>query len=64
MYNSPEKTSKLAVAGSKYAPLKKIEPLTPVVSQRSVLNPEDENQGQSAKTPTPGMFESLAKSYA
>lgn len=60
MYNSPEKPSKLAVAGSKYAPLKKIEPMTPVLSQRSILNSEDENQdqnqGQSAKTPTPGMF--------
>jgi checkpoint serine/threonine-protein kinase len=56
MYNSPEKTSKLAVPGSKYAPLKKIEPTTPVIHQISVLNPESENAVQSSKTPTPGTF--------
>lgn len=53
MYNSPEKTARLTVPGSKYAPLRKVEPMTPAVSQKSVLNSEDENPIQSSKTPTP-----------
>jgi checkpoint serine/threonine-protein kinase len=60
MYNSPEKTSRLAVPGSKYAPLKKVEPTTPVIPQRSVLNTESENAVQSSKTPTPGTFPVLS----
>lgn len=65
MYNSPEKTSNLAVLGSKYAPLRKVEPVTPVVAQRSVLNLEDETSIQSSKTPTLGMLDNyLTTSYA
>jgi checkpoint serine/threonine-protein kinase len=58
MYNSPEKTSRQTAPGSKYAPLKKVEQMTPVVSQMSVLNPEDENPIRS-KTPTPGMLATI-----
>lgn len=56
MYNSPEKTSRLAALGSKHAPLKRVEPVTPVVARGSALNPEDENPIQSSKTPTSGML--------
>ncbi|KAF8149933.1 hypothetical protein B0H34DRAFT_731786 [Crassisporium funariophilum] len=52
MYNSPEKTTKLVVPGSKHAPLKKIEPATPVVAPRATFLRENEN-APSAKTPTP-----------
>jgi hypothetical protein len=34
MYNSPEKTTKI-YSGSKHAPTKRVEPMTPVVSQQS-----------------------------
>jgi checkpoint serine/threonine-protein kinase len=67
MYNSPDKTSKLDVPGSKHAPLKKIEPVTPLVPIRqpafskendvgktpgSAFRPfSDENAGQSRMTP-------------
>lgn len=51
MYNSPEKTTKLAVPGSKYAPLKKIEPVTPVVPPRVTFSRENDNGG-NAKPPT------------
>lgn len=51
MYNSPEKTTKLAVPGSKYAPLKKIEPVTPVVPLRAAFSRENDNGGK-AKPPT------------
>jgi len=59
MYNSPEKTTMLAVPGSKHAPLKKIEPVTPVVPPRVAFLKENENgdrQNQNTKTPTPGMY--------
>ena len=59
MYNSPEKTTMLAVPGSKHAPLKKIEPVTPVVPPRVAFLKESENgdrQNQNTKTPTPGMY--------
>lgn len=58
MYNSPEKTTMLAVPGSKHAPLKKIEPVTPVVPPRVAFLKGNENgdrQNQNTKTPTPGM---------
>lgn len=60
MYNSPEKTSSLTAPGSKYAPLKRVEPVTPVIAQRSVLKLEDENIIQSSKTPTSGMFDNYS----
>ncbi|KJA14717.1 hypothetical protein HYPSUDRAFT_208497 [Hypholoma sublateritium FD-334 SS-4] len=52
MYNSPDKTTKLMLPGSKHAPLKKIEPVTPVVPPRIAFSRENEN-AQNAKTPTP-----------
>lgn len=59
MYNSPEKTTMLAVPGSKHVLLKKIEPVTPVVPPRVAFLKENENgdrQNQNTKTPTPGMY--------
>lgn len=56
MYNSPEKTNRLAgIPGSKHAPLKKIEPMTPAVLPRLAQIQENGNAMQSLKTPTPGM---------
>ncbi|TFK40357.1 Mad3/BUB1 homology region 1-domain-containing protein [Crucibulum laeve] len=52
MYNSPDKTTKLMVPGSKHAPLKKIEPVTPIVPPRVTFSRENENALQNAKTPT------------
>lgn len=53
MYNSPDKTTKLP--GSKHAPLKKVEPKTPIVQPRLAFARENENaNSQNAKTPTPG----------
>ncbi|KAF6754467.1 other/BUB protein kinase [Ephemerocybe angulata] len=43
MYNSPERTSKLALPGSKHAPLKKVEPVTPMVPLRPAFSKENEN---------------------
>lgn len=54
MYNSPDKTVK--GPGSKHAPLKKIEAITPIAPPRLVLNRENEKSIQNAKTPTPGML--------
>ena len=51
MYNSPDKTTKLVIPGSKHAPLKKIEPVTPVVPPRITFSRENEN-AQNVKTPT------------
>ncbi|KZT00784.1 uncharacterized protein LAESUDRAFT_665354 [Laetiporus sulphureus 93-53] len=48
MYNSPEKTARLtSVAGSKYAPVHKVEPDTPMAMQTQVRA----SQGETAKTP-------------
>ncbi|EAU85384.1 other/BUB protein kinase [Coprinopsis cinerea okayama7 len=47
MYNSPEKTHKFT-PGSKHAPLKKIEPATPMVIPKPTFSNENEN----AKTPS------------
>lgn len=54
MYNSPDKTVK--GPGSKHAPLKKIEAITPVAPPRLALNRENDKTIQNAKTPTPGML--------
>lgn len=48
MYNSPEKTK--IIPGSKHAPVKKIEPVTPVVAPRLTFARENENS--NAKTPS------------
>ncbi|KAI0058178.1 hypothetical protein BV25DRAFT_1811268 [Artomyces pyxidatus] len=49
MYNSPEKSMRFAtVPGSKHAPLRKVEPVTPMAPLSQVRKPSDEN----AKTPT------------
>ncbi|KAF9450884.1 hypothetical protein P691DRAFT_725098 [Macrolepiota fuliginosa MF-IS2] len=47
MYNSPEKTR--IIPGSKHAPVKKIEPVTPIVPPRLTFARENENA--NAKTP-------------
>ncbi|RDB26141.1 Checkpoint serine/threonine-protein kinase bub1 [Hypsizygus marmoreus] len=54
MYNSPEKTTRV-LPGSKYAPLRKIEPVTPSIMQRLALSQGNENmvQNENTKTPTP-----------
>ncbi|KAF8910613.1 hypothetical protein CPB84DRAFT_1842600 [Gymnopilus junonius] len=52
MYNSPDKTTKILAPGSKHAPVKKIEPMTPVVQPRLTFSNENEN-AQNAKTPIP-----------
>ena len=57
MYNSPEKTHKLMIPGSKHAPLKNIDPVTPIVPPRINLLKENENvQNQNAKTPKSSMY--------
>ncbi|PPQ99147.1 hypothetical protein CVT24_009337 [Panaeolus cyanescens] len=53
MYNSPEKTHKLALPGSKHAPLKKIEPVTPMVTPPiGFLQNQSNENAHNAKTPT------------
>lgn len=52
MYNSPDKTSKF-VAGSKHAPLKKVDPVTPVVPPKTIFLKENEN-AHNTKTPNSG----------
>ena len=54
MYNSPEKTNKLMIPGSKHAPLKNIDPMTPVVLPRINFLKGNENV-QNVKTPSSGM---------
>lgn len=58
MYNSPDKTTKILAPGSKHAPVKKIEPMTPVVQPRLTFSKENEN-AQNAKTPTPGLLNAV-----
>jgi len=53
MYNSPDKTMKLAVPGSKHAPLKKVEPVTPLVPPKVTVLKENENS-HNARTPASG----------
>lgn len=53
MYNSPDKTNKLMIVGSKHAPLKNIDPVTPIVPPRINFSKGSENV-QNAKTPTSG----------
>ena len=57
MYNSPEKTNKFMIPGSKHAPLKNIDPITPIVPSRINLLKGSENvQNQNAKTPISGTY--------
>lgn len=52
MYNSPEKTLRFgAPAGSKYAPVRKVEPVTPLPSLTSFTSVRNENSVAKAKTP-------------
>jgi len=53
MYNSPDKTTKLALPGSKHAPLKKVEPVTPLVPPKVTTLKENENS-HNARTPASG----------
>jgi checkpoint serine/threonine-protein kinase len=53
MYNSPDKTSKLTVPGSKHAPLKKVEPVTPLVAPKVTILKENDNS-HNARTPASG----------
>ena len=55
MYNSPEKTNILMIPGSKHAPLKHIDPVTPIIPPRINFLKGNENV-QNAKTPTSGMY--------
>ncbi|KAF9003942.1 Mad3/BUB1 homology region 1-domain-containing protein [Cyathus striatus] len=54
MYNSPEKTTKRMLPGSKHAPVKKIEPVTPIIAPRLTAKQSSENTTANAKTPTSG----------
>ena len=57
MYNSPEKTHKLMIPGSKHAPLKNIDPVTPIVPPRINFLKENENvPNLNAKTPKSSMY--------
>lgn len=52
MYNSPEKSMRFgAVAGSKHAPVRKIEPVTPLALPNHFRALSNENAMASAKTP-------------
>ncbi|KAJ2924847.1 hypothetical protein H1R20_g12237, partial [Candolleomyces eurysporus] len=51
MYNSPDRTNRFDAPGSKHAPLKKIEPVTPLVAPRPAFSKENEN---SVMGKTPG----------
>lgn len=61
MYNSPDKTVNLAVPGSKHAPLKKVDPVTPVVPPKVPFSKVNENS-HSTKTPTLGKVSCSLKS--
>ncbi|KAI0775228.1 hypothetical protein BD413DRAFT_534119 [Trametes elegans] len=56
MYNSPEKSTRLGtVAGSKHAPVKKVEPITPMAwypSHARAAGTQNDRADLSAKTPT------------
>ncbi|KAF8349115.1 hypothetical protein F5887DRAFT_879497 [Amanita rubescens] len=62
MYNSPDKTKFMGLPGSKHAPLKKIEPITPIAQPRFTSPTENSNSenvnrsrgenDQNFKTPT------------
>jgi checkpoint serine/threonine-protein kinase len=49
MYNSPDKTVKRMMPGSKHAPVKRIEPMTPATRQTSPVVHVENNE--NAKTP-------------
>ena len=49
MYNSPDKTVKRMMPGSKHAPVKRIEPMTPATRQTSPIVHVENNE--NAKTP-------------
>ncbi|KAF8739415.1 hypothetical protein AX14_009785 [Amanita brunnescens Koide BX004] len=56
MYNSPDKTRSIGLPGSKHAPLKKIEPITPISQPRFTSptennNSEDVNRNRSENDP-------------
>ncbi|KAJ7593102.1 hypothetical protein C8J56DRAFT_856676 [Mycena floridula] len=50
MYNSPDKTLKMSGLGTKHAPVKKVESITPLAPPRVTLISQNEN---ALKTPTP-----------
>lgn len=52
MYNSPDRTGVLP--GSKHAPLKRIEPITPATAPRPTFTRGENENAFGAKTPTPG----------
>jgi checkpoint serine/threonine-protein kinase len=56
MFNSPEKTAKLAaISGTANIPMKKLEPATPIAPP-SLRKQAHENENANAKTPIPGWF--------
>jgi checkpoint serine/threonine-protein kinase len=57
MYNSPEKTNIFMIPGSKHAPLKNIDPMTPIVPPRiNSLKGSENVQNQNAITPHSGVY--------
>ena len=57
MYNSPEKTNKFMMPGSKHAPLRNIDPMTPILpSKVNFLKGGENVQNQNAKTPNSGRY--------
>lgn len=53
MYNSPEKTLRFgAPVGSKYAPVRKLEPITPMGSLTSIASSGNENHPVGGRTPS------------
>ncbi|KAI0833466.1 hypothetical protein BC628DRAFT_1335195 [Trametes gibbosa] len=53
MYNSPEKSTRFGLVGSKHAPVKRIEPMTPMALQSLVRTLGNENAGVNAASKTP-----------
>ena len=63
MYNSPEKTLKIERPGSKHAPVKKVEPVTPVSLVRPPDNAiSDDKNAYQPSGKTPGMYMPLVNS--
>ncbi|OBZ72669.1 Checkpoint serine/threonine-protein kinase bub1 [Grifola frondosa] len=53
MYNSPEKSTRFGVVDTKHAPIRKIEPMTPMAPLQSHFRAtSDENANVPSKTPT------------
>ncbi|KAM6504526.1 other/BUB protein kinase [Amanita muscaria] len=51
MYNSPDKTRSMGLTGTKHAPLKKVEPITPIAQPRFTATNENENRSRNENDP-------------